>query len=147
MNKRVKAKWVKALRSGKYKKGVGQLAELITVPVEDGWEADDKVVGEKFCCLGVLCDLYDKEKKNKERSWNEEQGELPEEVMEWAGLDMADPVVKFNADKFNEHHDVKIYGKHWLEPGRVTLSSLNDHVCVLRKKGFAMIADVIEKQL
>ena len=32
--------WVKALRSGKYKQGTGVLRE-----------------GDRFCCLGVLCDL------------------------------------------------------------------------------------------
>ena len=39
LNKNAK-KWVKALRSGKYKQGIGQLRS-----------------GEKFCCLGVACDL------------------------------------------------------------------------------------------
>ena len=38
MDKKIKAKWVKALRSGKYKQGTGVLFN-----------------GEKHCCLGVLC--------------------------------------------------------------------------------------------
>lgn len=38
MNKKLKVKWVKALRSGKFKQGQGALYD------EDG-----------YCCLGVLC--------------------------------------------------------------------------------------------
>lgn len=41
MNPEVKAKWVAALRSGKYDQGRGQLRS------PDGY----------FCCLGVLCEL------------------------------------------------------------------------------------------
>lgn len=43
MNENAK-KWVEALRSGNYKKTVGQLSN------EYG-----------YCCLGVACDLYEKE--------------------------------------------------------------------------------------
>lgn len=42
MNKEWKEKWIKALCSGKYKQGRGQLRR------ED-----------EFCCLGVFCDIYD----------------------------------------------------------------------------------------
>lgn len=35
-----KKRWLKALRSGEYKQGVGYLKN-----------------GDEFCCLGVLCDL------------------------------------------------------------------------------------------
>ena len=45
MNKEWKEKWVTALRSGKYQQGQGVLRSK-----------DDK-----FCCLGVLCDLFAKE--------------------------------------------------------------------------------------
>lgn len=44
MNEVVKEKWVKALRSGEYKQTIGKLSK-------EG----------KYCCLGVLCDLYEKE--------------------------------------------------------------------------------------
>lgn len=43
MNKELKAKWVEALRSGKYGQGTGSL------------HPSDNV----FCCLGVLCDVID----------------------------------------------------------------------------------------
>jgi hypothetical protein len=41
VNKEIAEQWVTALRSGKYEQGVGQLFD-----------------GEKYCCLGVLCDIY-----------------------------------------------------------------------------------------
>lgn len=44
MNQEIKEKWVKALRSGKYKQGGGFLRK-----------------GDRFCCLGVLCDVVDPE--------------------------------------------------------------------------------------
>lgn len=36
-------KWIKALRSGKYEQGEGALRDSY----------------DKFCCLGVACDIYD----------------------------------------------------------------------------------------
>ena len=41
MDKQLKRKWLKALRSGKYEQGQGLL----------------RTVDNKFCCLGVLCDV------------------------------------------------------------------------------------------
>jgi hypothetical protein len=40
MNPEVKAKWIEALRSGKYEQAVGALRQ-----------------GDGYCCLGVLCDI------------------------------------------------------------------------------------------
>jgi len=70
----VQKKWVAALRSGKYKQVKRHLKS-----------------NNGFCCLGVLCDLYGKE---KEILWEGEEKEmflhksttLPEEVYVWAGL-------------------------------------------------------------
>lgn len=45
MNEELKRKWVNALFSGEYKQGRGALR---------GGENNDE-----FCCLGVLCDIYD----------------------------------------------------------------------------------------
>ena len=45
MNKEVKAKWIEALESGKYKQGQEQLRNR-----------------DKYCCLGVLCDIIDTSK-------------------------------------------------------------------------------------
>lgn len=46
MNKKIKNKWVKALRSGKYKQGT----EALKITHDGDGEA-------AFCCLGVLCDI------------------------------------------------------------------------------------------
>jgi len=46
MNQERKAEWVTALRSGEYKQGLGAL----------------RTSDNKFCCLGVLCDIAVKRK-------------------------------------------------------------------------------------
>lgn len=45
MNENIKNKWIEALRSGEYEQGTGQLKSL----------------DNKYCCLGVLCEIYHKE--------------------------------------------------------------------------------------
>jgi hypothetical protein len=45
MNPEVKARWVAALRSGEYLQGTSTLR-----------------IGDQFCCLGVLCDIYSAER-------------------------------------------------------------------------------------
>ncbi len=89
MNIEVKRKWVDALRSGEYKQGKGQLRK-----------------GDKFCCLGVLCDLHAKETghrwsvvpQNSEakfiRSYLDSDCYPDDRVAEWAGLKETDPVIK-----------------------------------------------------
>lgn len=47
--KELRKKWIKALRSGEYKQGRLKLRFIR--------EGEDR-----FCCLGVLCDVLDKEK-------------------------------------------------------------------------------------
>lgn len=89
MNKKVKKKWVEALRSRKYKQCYGQLREV---------DDDNKVIGH--CCLGVLCDLYDK--KGWGKVFHDCQIELPEEVAKWAGLETTDPIIskRFESEKW-----------------------------------------------
>ena len=112
MNPQIKQKWVSALRSGEYQQGQYCLRK------ED-----------KFCCLGVLCDLYGKE-NNVE--WNlvnnghnyefqEFESYLPYSVRKWAGVEGCNPIV-------NDEES--------------TLVRLNDGGST-----FNEIADVIEKQL
>lgn len=84
MKEHVKDKWVKALRSGKYKQGKNTLHEVNGQP--------------SFCCLGVLCDLYQKlQKRAKKRiakvsqhgrhiSYDDHVNYLPESVQQWAGM-------------------------------------------------------------
>src|SRR6185295_18826871 len=50
MNKEIKEKWIKALRSGEYKQGRGRMDR------EEGGE-------HYFCCLGVLCDISNLDRK------------------------------------------------------------------------------------
>lgn len=83
MKPEIKAKWVEALRSGKYTQGREQLC------TPDG----------KMCCLGVLTDLYIKE--TGEGAWCDpgkaeyssntdvsiQSPYLPHPVCHWAGLD------------------------------------------------------------
>ncbi len=74
---------VAALRSGRYKQGKNQLRR-----------------GDRFCCLGVACDLYGKATKTQ---WKvnrfgdpimlKSAGMLPFEVRDWFGLDSCDPVL------------------------------------------------------
>lgn len=52
MKKDIAKKWVKALRSGKYKQGKHML------------KAATKT-GMRYCCLGVLCELYQQDRKRK----------------------------------------------------------------------------------
>lgn len=106
MNPKIAKRWIKALRSGKYKQDTGQLRN-----------------GDKFCCLGVLCDLHAKEtgmEWSKRGCYYEEKHLLPSIVIQWAGL-------KSNNGK--------------LGPRR-SLSKLNDNGASFRK-----IATVIEKNV
>lgn len=79
MNKNAK-KWVKALESGEYEQGKLRLCTL-----------GDKF--DYFCCLGVACDLYVREKgslkvttENKTVYYDNEAHSLPIKVMDWLGL-------------------------------------------------------------
>lgn len=83
MNEEIKKKWIAALTSGEYRKGKQALRD------------DDK-----FCCLGVLCDLHSKENKGIKRyKWTDcgiylgESQFLPIEVMKWAELEEDEPRV------------------------------------------------------
>lgn len=124
MNPEVKAAWVAALRSGDYRQGKRKLFQ---------YREGEKV----HCCLGVLCDLYDKangfELKPSERGSN-----YPETtVVAWAGLDHFNPRVSHA----------------WGETG---IANLNDGSYVTyigksspppREHTFEEIANIIEEQL
>lgn len=80
MNPDVKAKWIAALRSGKYEWGRAFL----------------RTPDSKFCCLGVLCDVYreavgdyDWDLKDNVYSFGRAIGYLPGEVQAWAGVSSA----------------------------------------------------------
>jgi hypothetical protein len=92
MNENAK-KWIKALKSGKYKQGNGYLRE-----------------GDKYCCLGVACELYIEdgnqlfvEKPNPDNDvylYDGAHSSLPEVVLKWLGL--RDPLGTFNTAISNE---------------------------------------------
>jgi hypothetical protein len=56
MDAQLKAKWLEALRSGKYDQGTGQLRS-----------------NNCFCCLGVLCDVFDQSRWEK-AEWSYGEG-------------------------------------------------------------------------
>lgn len=72
MKKNIAQKWVKALRSGKYKQG-----------------ADALYANGKHCCLGVLCAISPwKNNYTKMKSCGGDymNSVLPEKVMEWSDM-------------------------------------------------------------
>lgn len=71
MNKKIAKKWVRALRSGKYKKTKGTLCRVSN----NG--------NKSYCCLGVLTELYNKEHGISRTVYG---GHLDEEVCIWAGM-------------------------------------------------------------
>ena len=133
MKEEIKARWLAALRSGKYKQGRGRLARK-----SDAGE-------DQFCCLGVLCELavedgvidriqgeevesirYGK----KDERWLQETSYPPAAVLSWAGLDSRNPVVG---------------------EGGLSLSHYNDGFAMartdIRPRSFNEIADLIERDL
>jgi hypothetical protein len=128
MRKDVMKKWVQALRSGKFKQGTGTLKQF------------NSKGDAQHCCLGVLCELYNKEmKKNKKKTLSEKvidgcdfaygatrfdrkSDDLPKLVREWAGMNNSLGTFTDSSGELN------------------TLADLND--C---GKKFKTIADIIEK--
>lgn len=139
MNPEVKKKWVKALRSGEYKQCYGQLKSC-----EGG-----------FCFLGVLCDIYGKERgiEWEERSIGDASSwfirpmladadalsngtVLPDKVEKWAELS--------NTARFNIPPYPDVDGKASTRlSGDISMMDVND-IC---KYSFEEIADLIEEQL
>lgn len=114
----IKAQWVAALRSGEYKKANSRLRR-----------------DNRFCCLGVLCDLHAKAHP-EQGGWKPEPdarhlfrysgdaADLPTPVMAWAGLTRRDPIV------------------HNSSGGMTSLANMNDAGMTFKE-----IADIIERQL
>lgn len=111
MNEVVKKEWVAALRSGEYKQGSGEL----------------KTTEGAFCCLGVLCDLYSKEK-----------GVLWGGEMLWTHIEFPPPAVVAWAGLLEDSPEVEI-----AEGDKRSLPHVNDEL----EYSFEQIADLIEEQL
>ena len=121
MDPSIKQRWVSALRSGSYDQGRNHLRS-----------------NNKYCCLGVLCDLhaqsysqlwdlgrgpYDSDPRRMIFEYGGEEAILPEQVVEWSGLDAQDPIVAHDEDL-------------------TSITKLND----LKGLSFEEIADLIEEQ-
>ena len=110
MNKQIKEDWIKALRSGDYEQTRGNLHDM----------------ENKFCCLGVLCDLavksgvdIDIDRNNHGYiTYDKNSGNLPRYVRKWSGI----------IDNLEDSSSL------------YTLMSLNDH-----GSSFNIIADKIEE--
>lgn len=88
-NKVVINKWIKALRSGKYKQCHGKFKE-----------------NGKYCVIGVLINLYEKENSylyEKEYYDSLEEDQFSSEILEWAGLPI-EPI-KINRIPIGKYND------------------------------------------
>ena len=135
MKKRIRDLWIKALRSGKYKKGVDHLCTIN----ENG--------SRSYCCLGVLTELAIKDgvkiKKDVINSnWPRCSSYInytgPEDsmysyllrsVMKWAGLHDFDPLLRPETSR----------------SANIMASEINDNGNV--NTTFRKIADLIEKNI
>lgn len=92
MNKEKLRLWIDALRSGEYEQGRGGLARRFDP--NGSWQ---------YCCLGVACEVAIKDGLDlavsegyggsKPYGAAKETGFLPDEVVQWLGVDEANPVV------------------------------------------------------
>lgn len=117
MKKKIALQWAEALESGDYQQGEGQLRN-----------------GEKFCCLGVLCNLHaiahpeiaaQETNANSYLGWS---GVLPPDVARWAGIKFTNGEFKVNSN--NMH----------------SLVSMNDGADTF-KRNFKQIAEVIRENV
>ena len=133
MKKDIAKKWVKALRSGKYKQGKGYLKQF------------NSKNEPRHCCLGVLCELYNDtmKKHHKKTLYIEEMedklmgtsfvrfdlvdGGLPKAVKKWAGI--KNTLGNFIVD--DSEYEIE-----------ECLADLNDS-----GKKFSTIANIIEKNV
>lgn len=117
----IKTKWTDALRSGKYQQGVGAL----------------RSGDNKFCCLGVLCDVAEAkglsmeviapEDNSQVWKYDDRVGGLPQSVQGWAGMD--------------DSMGSRMINDNFEGPYRPCLADLNDE-----GRTFEQIADIIEKE-
>ncbi len=117
MNKKNIKKWVAALRSGKYKQGAFTLHRK-----------------NKFCCLGVACELYQREVGGLE---------IKKEIKEFLVDDgyREDICVCYDGDSYLLPNKVR----NWLDlsyPFQNGLASMNDE-----GKSFEEIANYLDKEL
>lgn len=99
MDEKVKAKWLEALRSGKYKQGRQSLREA-----------------DSFCCLGVLCDILNsngwRNVTNNDLlySFNGELGVIDKRLAKSIGIEECqDILIEMNDEKQNDFSEIADY--------------------------------------
>jgi|SRR5579859_7966605 len=117
MDERIKGLWTTALRSGEFQQGTTRLKTVH--------------IGRQtlHCCLGVLCELHDREFECSQ-SFENHSGELPDHVMTWAGLEDSNPYIR-RPPSGSYQND---YMTH--------ISFMND----MEHYNFSQLADLIEAQ-
>ena len=136
MDPEIKARWVEALRSGRYEQGQSAL--------------NTGGANGQFCCLGVLCELAvedgvvtrnqpfaDSEtlRNDPQFYYDNEGGALPKVVREWAGLAYSNPATRVTRGEVYDDLEVP-------DPqDRMSLAEIND-----AGKDFTYIAAVIEQE-
>lgn len=142
MIKRIRNKWVADLRSGNYKQGCGALKD-----------------GDKYCCLGVLCDIHAKETGNEWEGSDDEcesdlymgnHGVPPTPVRKWSGIYVYMTSATYDEVMSSEEVDESIKQKfqvNWdnidsidTHDGKVSLANMNDELGL----DFKEIAQMIE---
>lgn len=81
MRQEVAEQLCEALRSDKYKQTSSRLRD-----------------GDRFCCLGVLCDISGLHEWEEDGTYGGNEGILPWKVMEWAGMSTAGGNVVLNGE-------------------------------------------------
>lgn len=133
MKKAIATRWIKALNSGTYKQGKTRLR---TDARFSGFATDDR-----YCCLGVLCDLYDRDrKKQKRKSVLIKQSDgshtyggcnsyLPKAVQTWSGIRSSNGYLSYIGNRYT------------------SLDVLNDGDFLSSGKTFKQIAKIIESNI
>lgn len=133
MDAKIKADWIKALRSGEYEQGMGKLQ-----------------ANGKFCCLGVLCELAPNVHRvsttvsgigvyaASDTSDNREENYPPTAAWIWAGWTEKDPFVRTGFSQAPDGSAIANSGPFGNPRRGQYLSNLNDAGFT-----FDQIADVI----
>lgn len=136
MDPQIKARWLEALRSGKYEQGRSAL--------------NTGGANGQFCCLGVLCELAVEDGVvTRNQPWadvetlgndpqfhyDHEGGALPRAVREWAGLAYSNPATRVTRGEVFTDLEVPDL------QDRMSLAEIND-----AGMDFTYIAAVIERE-
>lgn len=131
MNEKLKKKWVAALRSGDYQQGTGSLKKRETVWSEEKQHFVYVSDSEKYCCLGVLCELLPKGRgefdpkgnyftfhptAQQKRGSETNSGELEEAALNYVGLtfEQQEKLIYFNDDKKWSFKQIAAYVERYL---------------------------------